>query len=109
MATELLFRQGTRGGSNADIVNHADLPNPAVIDDVCNPALSCKQSDNVLYSQAIEHVEDSGTFFAELNRIPHCVNVEMPSLWDTGSVLNFVEPLDIREFTHSTPQFAGHY
>ncbi len=79
------------GGVNVDIVDHANVPNLVVVDDIYHLPFSTNQFDNVLCSHTIEHVEDPTAFFEELERVSKEVTLVIPPLWDLSAVLNIVE------------------
>ncbi len=79
------------GGVNADIVQHADLPNYVPVSDVTNLPFQDKQFDTVLCSHTIEHVDDPEGMFRELRRVGQSVTIVIPPLWDIAAVLNIVE------------------
>jgi SAM-dependent methyltransferase len=79
------------GGINADIVQHSDLPNFVLIDDIYDLPFGDGAFENVFCSHAMEHVEDPDAFFGELNRVGKRVVILIPPLWDIGAALNIFE------------------
>lgn len=79
------------GGRNADIVQHDELPNFDLIDDIYNLPYENGQFNSVLCSHTMEHVEDPELFFRELQRVGKEVTVIIPPLWDIAAVCNFFE------------------
>ncbi len=79
------------GGVNADIVQHRELPNFVLVDDIYQLPFSTGQFENVLCSHTIEHVDDPERFFAELERVGKQVTLVIPPLWDIGAALNVFE------------------
>lgn len=95
------------GGVNVDIVNHADVPNLIVVDDIYHLPFSTGEFDYTLCSHTIEHVEDPTAFFAELERVSGQVTLVVPPLWDLSAVLNIFEHrwmfLTFRKEHHKLP------
>lgn len=95
------------GGINVDIVKHAEIPNLIVVDDVYNLPFKNEQFDHTLCSHTIEHVEDPGAFFRELDRVSKDVTLVVPPLWDLSAALNVFEHrwifLTFRKEHHSLP------
>ncbi|MCG8600020.1 MAG: methyltransferase domain-containing protein [Verrucomicrobiales bacterium] len=80
------------GGVNVDIVNHADVPNLVVVDDVSNLPFRTDEFDHTLCSHTIEHVDDPKAFFDEMERVTSGkVTLVVPPLWDLSAVLNVFE------------------
>ena len=80
------------GGVNVDIVNHADVPNLVVVDDVANLPFSTNQFEHTLCSHTIEHVDDPASFFQEMERVTSGkITLVVPPLWDLSAVLNLFE------------------
>lgn len=98
------------GGVNVDIVNHADVSNLIVVDDIYNLPFSTNQFENTLCSHTIEHVEDPAAFYEELSRVSKNVTLVVPPLWDLSAVLNVFEHrwlfLTFRKEHHSLPNYA---
>ena len=78
------------GGVNADVVQHAEVPNFIQVDIERLP-FADKQFENVLCSHTIEHVENPQQFFDELQRVGQKVTVVLPPLWDVSAALNILE------------------
>jgi len=95
------------GGVNADIVKHADIPNFVLVSDIYALPFADNQFDDVLCSHTLEHVDDPGAFFAELQRVGRSVTIVVPPLWDISAVLNFFEHkwifLSFRKVHHTLP------
>jgi hypothetical protein len=95
------------GGVNVDIVKHAEIPNLVVVDDIYQLPFSANQFKHTLCSHTIEHVEDPGTFFAEMQRVSKHVTLVVPPLWDLSAALNIFEHrwlfLTFRKEHHSLP------
>ncbi len=95
------------GGVNVDIVKHAEIPNLVVVDDVYQLPFSANQFEHTLCSHTIEHVEDPGAFFAEMQRVSKHVTLVVPPLWDLSAALNIFEHrwlfLTFRKEHHSLP------
>jgi len=98
------------GGVNVDIVNHADVPNLIVVDDIYQLPFSTNQFEHLLCSHTIEHVEDPVAFYEELGRIARHVTLVVPPLWDPSAVCNVFEHrwlfLTLRKEHHSLPPFV---
>ncbi|MEM6279935.1 MAG: methyltransferase domain-containing protein [Verrucomicrobiota bacterium] len=98
------------GGVNVDIVNHADVNNLIVVDDIYNLPFSTNQFEHTLCSHTIEHVEDPAAFYEELSRVSKDVTLVVPPLWDLSAVLNVFEHrwlfLTFRKEHHTLPNFA---
>lgn len=78
------------GGVNADIVQHADVPNFVQVDIYHHPFRD-QQFDHVLCSHTIEHVDNPEAFFKELQRVGKDVTLVVPPLWDLSAVFNVFE------------------
>lgn len=96
------------GGRNADIVQHDELPNFDLIDDIYNLPYETGQFETVLCSHTMEHVEDPQRFFAELERVGNEVTLIIPPLWDIAAVCNFFEHrwifLTLKKKHHALPK-----
>ncbi len=79
------------GGVNADIVQHADLPNFTLVNNIYKLPFEDKQFDKVLCSHTIEHVDDPHGFLKELMRIGKDVTIILPPLWDISAAFNIFE------------------
>ena len=106
------------GGVNVDIVNHADVPNLIVVDDIYELPFTTGQFEHALCSHTIEHVEDPKAFYEELQRVSKEVTLVVPPLWDLSAVLNVFEHrwvfLTFRKEHHELPAyielpFAQHF
>lgn len=95
------------GGVNVDIVKHAEIPNLVVVDDIYQLPFSANQFEHTLCSHTIEHVEDPGAFFAEMQRVSKHVTLVVPPLWDLSAALNIFEHrwlfLTFRKEHHTLP------
>jgi len=95
------------GGVNVDIVKHAEIPNLVVVDDIYQLPFSANQFEHTLCSHTIEHVEDPGAFFAEMQRVSKHVTLVVPPLWDLSAALNIFEHrwlfLTFRKEHHALP------
>jgi hypothetical protein len=79
------------GGTNADIVQHADLPRFELVTDVTRLPHADGAFADVLCSHTLEHVDDPTAMFRELQRVGQRVTVLVPPLWDLAAALNPVE------------------
>lgn len=95
------------GGVNVDIVKHAEIQNLIVVDDIYSLPFATDQFEHTLCSHTIEHVEDPGAFFAELERVSQKVTLVVPPLWDLSAVCNVFEHrwmfLTFRKEHHALP------
>lgn len=95
------------GGVNVDIVQHAEIPNLVVVDDIYRLPFPSNQFGHTLCSHTIEHVEDPEAFFSELQRVSREVTLVVPPLWDLSAVLNLFEHrwvfLTFRKEHHTLP------
>lgn len=98
------------GGVNVDIVQHAEVPNLIVVDDVYDLPFSTNQFEHTLCSHTIEHVEDPAAFFDELQRVSSEVTLVVPPLWDLSAVCNVFEHrwlfLTFRKEHHTLPPYV---
>ncbi len=78
------------GGVNADIVAHRPLPKFVAVDILHLPFRN-RQFKSVLCSHTLEHVDDPGAFFAEMQRVGDRVTIVLPPLWDITAALNILE------------------
>jgi len=96
------------GGVNADIFQHADVPNFRLVDDIYHLPFEDKTFDTVLCAHTAEHVDDPQAFAHELERVGHHVTYVMPPLWDLSAVLNVLEHkwifLTFRKERHRLPR-----
>ena len=79
------------GGVNADVVQHAKLPNFVLVDDIYCLPFEDHQFKTVLCSHTLEHVDDPAGFFRELARVGERVTVVVPPLYDLFAVFNVFE------------------
>jgi SAM-dependent methyltransferase len=79
------------GGVNADILQHAELPNFVKVDDIYDLPFEDKQFNTVLCSHTMEHVDNPTLFCKELQRVGKEVTIVVPPLWDIGAVINVLE------------------
>ena len=97
------------GGVNVDIVNHANVPNLVVVDDVYNLPFEDGEFEATLCSHTIEHVENPAAFHEELRRVSGQVTLVLPPLWDLCAVLNIFEHrhlfLTLRKEHHDLPRY----
>ncbi len=97
------------GGVNADIVQHMELPNFTLIDDIYNLPFANKTFDCVLCSHTLEHVDDPKSFFSELERVGEKVTLVLPPLYDLFAAFNIFEHkvifLTFKKEHHSLPLY----
>ena len=97
------------GGVNADIVQHKELPNFTLINDVYDLPFKNKQFDTVLCSHTLEHVDDPQAFFDELDRVGEKVTVVIPPIYDIFAAFNFLEHkvtfLTFKKEHHTLPRY----
>ncbi|OGC43812.1 hypothetical protein A2Y85_01185 [candidate division WOR-3 bacterium RBG_13_43_14] len=79
------------GGVNVDIIQHADLPNFRIVDNIYKLPFENKQFDRVLCSHTIEHVDDPQRFLNEMMRVGTDVTVILPPIWDVTAAFNIFE------------------
>lgn len=79
------------GGTNVDIVQHANVPNFVKIDSVYQLPFADGQFDTVLCSHTAEHVDDPHRFDRELRRVGKEVIYVLPPIWDLAASLNVFE------------------
>lgn len=79
------------GGVNADIVQHAELPNFVLVEDIYNLPFKRGQFEHVLCSHTIEHVDFPIRFHRELRRVGKKVTYVVPPLWDFTAAFNLLE------------------
>ena len=79
------------GGVNADIMQHADVPNYIEVKDIYNLPFDDAEFETVLCSHTLEHVDDPDAFVRELQRVGRDLTIVLPPLWDLGAVLNVLE------------------
>lgn len=99
------------GGVNVDIVNHADVPNLVVVDDIYSLPFANGEFEYTLCSHTIEHVEDPAAFFAELRRVTSGqVTLVVPPVWDLSALCNVFEHrwmfLTFRKEHHDLPTYV---
>lgn len=104
------------GGVNADIVQHAKLPNFDLIKSVYDLPYKDKQFESVLCSHTLEHVDDPKRFYDELKRVGKQITIVIPPLWDPLAVFDFFSHkyifLSMKKKHHALPRhvklpFAG--
>ena len=79
------------GGINVDIVQHADLPNLVLVDDIYRLPFQDGQFGTVLCSHTMEHVDRPLDFYHELKRVGREVTIVVPPLWDLSAAF---DPID---------------
>lgn len=79
------------GGINADIVQHADVPNFIKLDSIYRLPFADGQFETVLCSHTAEHVSYPRRFDRELRRVGKHVTYVLPPVWDLAACLNIVE------------------
>ena len=99
------------GGTNADIMRHAELPHYVQVDDVYDLPFKDGEFDTVLCSHTIEHVDDPEAMYRELKRVGGSVTIVIPPLWDIAAVLNVFEHRSIfltfrKEHVDRLPRFV---
>jgi len=98
------------GGINADIVQHSELPNFVLVQDIYNLPFKRGQFEHVLCSHTIEHVDHPLRFHRELRRVGKKVTYVIPPLWDITAAFNLLEHkhifLAIRTEYEKLPKFV---
>lgn len=79
------------GGVNADIVQHANVPNYLQIEDIYHLPFPDQAFDTVLCSHTAEHIDYPGRFDRELRRVGREVVYILPPIWDLAAALNIWE------------------
>ena len=79
------------GGVNADIVQHAAVPNFVQITDIYRLPFEDQQFETVLCSHTAEHVDDPDRLDAELRRVGREVCYVLPPIWDLAAAFNVME------------------
>jgi ubiquinone/menaquinone biosynthesis C-methylase UbiE len=79
------------GGTNADIVQHTQLPQFVLIDCIYSLPFNDQQFGSILCSHTMEHVDDPRLFFEELQRIGRNITLVVPPLWDVTAAFNLLE------------------
>jgi SAM-dependent methyltransferase len=79
------------GGTNADIVQHKDLPNFVQVDSIYSLPFDDKQFETALCSHTAEHVDDPDQFDQELRRVARRVVYILPPIWDLAAAFNLRE------------------
>ncbi len=79
------------GGINADIIQHSDVDNFQLVDDICSLPYGDGQFDYVISSHTLEHVDKPDKFYSELKRVSKNLTILLPPLWDMSAALNFIE------------------
>ena len=97
------------GGINADIVQHAQVPQLVLVD-VYHLPFPDGAFDKVLSSHTVEHVTDPEGFFRELARVGDEVTLVIPPLWDLSAVVNVFEHrwifLSLRKVHTALPEYV---
>jgi len=100
------------GGINADIVQHATVPNFELVRDVTALPHRDQAFDQVICSHTLEHVDNPMAMFRELQRVGKSVTILVPPLWDLGAAFNPAEhrviflTLRTRHDNHLPPYIA---
>lgn len=96
------------GGVNADIVQHADVPNFVQVKNIYRLPFEDGQFDTVLCSHTAEHVDDPDRFDAELRRVGREVVYVLPPAWDLAAAFNIMEHrwifLNVRKIHRRLPR-----
>ena len=79
------------GGINADIMQHADVPNYVHIDDIYRLPFADGPFETGLCSHTAEHVDYPQRFDRELRRVGRQVVYILPPVWDLAASLNIAE------------------
>ena len=79
------------GGVNADIMQHADVPNFVKVDNIYALPFDDDQFETVLCSHTAEHVDDPDRFDRELQRVGKEVVYVLPPVWDLAAAFNVLE------------------
>lgn len=79
------------GGINADIVEHGQVQNFVLINDIYNLPFQDNKFKNILCSHTIEHVDHPLLFHEELNRIGRNITYLIPPIWDFSAAFNLLE------------------
>ncbi len=96
------------GGVNADIVQHADVPNFVQVKNIYRLPFEDGQFETVLCSHTAEHVDDPDRFDAELRRVGREVVYVLPPVWDLAAAFNIMEHrwifLNVRKIHRRLPR-----
>lgn len=96
------------GGVNADIVQHADVPNFVQVKNIYRLPFEDGQFETVLCSHTAEHVDDPDRFDAELRRVGKEVVYVLPPVWDLAAAFNIMEHrwifLNLRKIHRELPR-----
>lgn len=79
------------GGVNADIMQHADVPNFVQVKNIYRLPFEDGQFETVLCSHTAEHIDDPDRFDAELRRVGKDVVYVLPPVWDLAAAFNILE------------------
>ena len=79
------------GKTNADIMQHAEVKNFQLIEDIYKLPFADKQFETILCSHTMEHVDHPDRFFEELKRVGKSVTIILPPLYDISAALNIIE------------------
>ena len=95
------------GGVNADIVQHANVPNFVKVDSIYRLPFVDNQFETVLCSHTAEHVDYPQRFDRELRRVGKHVVYVLPPVWDLAAALNIWEHKwlfwTVRKVHHALP------
>lgn len=96
------------GGVNADIVQHADVPNFVQVKNIYRLPFEDGEFDTVLCSHTAEHIDDPDKFDAELQRVGKEVVYVLPPVWDLAAAFNIMEHrwifLNVRKIHRKLPR-----
>lgn len=79
------------GGINADIVDHAEIGNFVLVENIYKLPFKDRTFQTVLCSHTIEHVDNPDAFHKELQRVGHHITYLVPPLWDISAAFNILE------------------
>lgn len=96
------------GGVNADIVQHANVPNFVQVKNIYRLPFEDGEFDTVLCSHTAEHIDDPDRFDAELRRVGKEVVYVLPPVWDLAAAFNIMEHrwifLNVRKIHRTLPR-----
>ena len=96
------------GGVNADIMQHADVPNFVQVKNIYRLPFEDGQFETVLCSHTAEHIDDPDRFDAELRRVGKEVVYVLPPVWDLAAAFNILEHrwifLNVRKIHRTLPR-----
>ena len=96
------------GGVNADIMQHADVPNFVQVKNIYRLPFEDNQFETVLCSHTAEHIDDPDRFDAELRRVGREVIYVLPPVWDLAAAFNILEHrwifLNLRKIHRTLPR-----